>query len=125
MLNLPWQFNRTEAVFIQIEKRLKADILSGKYPPDSQFPSVRQLAAEAAVNPNTMQKALSLLEEGGLLCSRGTLGRFVTGDGEILRKKKDEMRRDVIKSLLSQAHGLGISDRELIEHIEKEKSGNV
>ena len=121
---MPWQFNRTEAVFIQIEKRLEADILSGKYPPDSQFPSVRQLAAEAAVNPNTMQKALSLLEEGGLLCSRGTLGRFVTGDGEILRAKKDEMRREVIKSLLSQAHVLGISGRELIEYIEKEESGN-
>ena len=121
---MPWQFNRTEAVFIQIEKRLKSDILSGKYPPDSQFPSVRQLAAEAAVNPNTMQKALSLLEEEGLLCSRGTLGRFVTGDGEILRKKKDEMRREVIKSLLSQAHDLGISGRELIEYIEKEESGN-
>ena len=83
-----------------------------------------QLAAEAAVNPNTMQKALSLLEEGGLLCSKGTLGRFVTGDGEILRKKRDEMRREVIKSLLSQAHGLGISGRELIEYIEKEESEN-
>ena len=121
---MPWQFNRTEAVFVQIEKRLQADILSGKYPPESQFPSVRQLAAEAAVNPNTMQKALSLLEEGGLLCSKGTLGRFVTGDGEILRKKRDEMRREVIKSLLSQAHGLGISGRELIEYIEKEESEN-
>ncbi len=121
---MPWQFNRTEAVFIQIEKRLKTDILSGKYPPDSQFPSVRQLAAEAAVNPNTMQKALSLLEKGGLLCSKGTLGRFVTNDAEILRKKKDEMRREVIKSLLSQAHGLGISGRELIEYIEREETEN-
>ena len=82
---MSWQFNRTEAVFLQIEKRLKREILVGKYPPDSQFPSVRQLAAEAAVNPNTMQKALSLLEDEGLLYSKGTLGRFVTNDEETLR----------------------------------------
>ena len=121
---MSWQFNRTEAVFSQIEKRLKRDIFSGKYLPDTQFPSVRQLAAEAAVNPNTMQKALSLLEEGGLLYSKGTLGRFVTGDKEILQKGKEEMRREVVISLLSQARELGISGRELIEYIEREENIN-
>lgn len=121
---MSWQFNRTEAVFSQIEKRLKRDIFSGKYLPDTQFPSVRQLAAEAAVNPNTMQKALSLLEEDGLLYSKGTLGRFVTGDKEILQKGKEEMRREVVISLLSQARELGISGSELIEYIEREENIN-
>lgn len=122
---MPWLFNRTEAVFIQIEKRLKRDILAGKYLPDSQFPSVRQLAAEAAVNPNTMQKALSLLEEDGLLYSKGTLGRFVTSDKDILERGREEMRREVIEGLISQARELGISNKELIEYIEKEGDNNV
>ena len=117
---MSWQFNRTEAVFLQIEKRLKLDILKGKYPSDSQFPSVRQLAFEAAVNPNTMQKALSLLEEEGLLYSKGTAGRFVTADASILKKGKEDMRRELIVALLSQARELGISDKELIEYIETE-----
>ena len=64
---MPWQFNQTEAVFLQIANRLKREILSGKYAPDEQLPSVRQLAAEAAVNPNTVQKSLTFLEEQGLL----------------------------------------------------------
>ena len=55
---MAWQFNSQEAVFIQIANRLRGDILKGIYPPDSQIPSVRHLATDAAVNPNTMQKAL-------------------------------------------------------------------
>ena len=121
---MSWQFNRTEAVFLQIEKRLKREILVGKYPPDSQFPSVRQLAAEAAVNPNTMQKALSLLEDEGLLYSKGTLGRFVTSDAQTLRNAKDEMQKEVVTTLLAQARELGISGKELIEYIEMEEDQN-
>ena len=121
---LSWQFNRTEAVFLQIEKRLKREILVGKYPPDSQFPSVRQLAAEVAVNPNTMQKALLLLENEGLLYSKGTLGRFVTSDAQTLRNAKDEMQKEVVTTLLAQARELGISGKELIEYIEMEEDQN-
>ena len=122
---MPWLFNRTEVVFLQIKKRLKTDILKGKYPPDSQFPTVRQLASEATVNPNTMQKALSLLEEEGLLYSKGTLGRFVTNDTELLKKGKEDVRRELITALLSQARELGISERELIEFIETEEKERV
>ena len=121
---MSWQFNRTEAVFLQIEKRLKREILVGKYPPDSQFPSVRQLAAEVAVNPNTMQKALLLLENEGLLYSKGTLGRFVTSDAQTLRNAKDEMQKEVVTTLLAQARELGISGKELIEYIEMEEDQN-
>ena len=62
----PWKFNSREAVFVQIASRLRGEILRGKYQPDQQIPPVRQLAFEAAVNPNTMQKALTVLEEEGL-----------------------------------------------------------
>ena len=118
---MAWQFNGNQAVFVQISDRLRKDIISGKYPPNSQIPSVRQLAFEAAVNPNTMQKALSVLEEEGLLCTHGTVGRFVTSDSDVLENTCDVIRRKKIKELLEEARELGISSDELIEYIKKEE----
>lgn len=117
---MPWQFNRTEAVFVQIARRLRNDILSGKYPQDRQFPPVRQLAAEAAVNPNTMQKALLCLEREGLLYARGTVGRFVTTDRAVLDAARERMRRETVRGFLEEARALGITKAELIKFIEEE-----
>ena len=115
-----WQFNGREAVFLQISDRLRWEILGGKYSPDEQFPSVRQLAAEAAVNPNTMQKALVYLEEEGLLHAHGTVGRFVTSDQEILNAARERMRRKTVRHWLTEAKAFGISTEELIQYIKEE-----
>ena len=117
---MPWQFNGREAVFLQLADRLRWDILSGKYAPEEQFPSVRQLAAEAAVNPNTMQKALAHLEEEQLLCSHGTVGRFVTADTEILAATREKMRRKTVRHWLAESKALGITTEELIHYIKEE-----
>ena len=77
---MTWQFRGHSPVYRQIVRHIRADILNGCYQPDEQIPPVRQLAMEAGVNPNTMQRALSALEDEGLLVSRGTVGRFVTSD---------------------------------------------
>jgi len=61
-------------------ERIQHDIISGTYKPGDKLPSVRELAMEASVNPNTMQKALSELERIGLVHSRRTSGRFITED---------------------------------------------
>ena len=118
---MPWEFNRTEAVFIQIAKRLEREILSGQYAPDGQLPSVRQLAAEASVNPNTVQKALQHLEEEGLLYTKGTVGRFVTPDATVIERMRDRLRRETIRSWLAQLHELDISTDELIQFIKEEE----
>ncbi len=117
---MSWQFNSTEAVFIQIADRLRAEIISGKYAPDSQIPTVRQLAFEVSVNPNTMQKALALLEEEGLLYTRSTVGRFITSDTEVLCAVRERMRREAVQKLINEARALGISKKELITMIEEE-----
>ena len=117
---MSWQFNGSEAVFMQIANRLRYEIVSGKYPPDSQIPAVRQLAFEAAVNPNTMQKALTVLEDEGLLHSKGTVGRFVTSDGERLEEACETMKRRAVKSWLTEASLLGITAEELIKYIKEE-----
>lgn len=117
---MSWQFNHTEAVFLQIANRLRADILNGKYLPDEQVPSVRHLAAEAAVNPNTVQKALTLLEEEGILYTKGTVGRFITSDEATLDTAREKMRRESVRRWLNEARTLGISPEELINYIQKE-----
>ncbi len=117
---MAWQFHGGESVYLQIVKRLRGQILSGVFLPDTQIPSVRQLATEAAVNPNTMQKALTYLEEEGLLYTKGTLGRFVTADQAVLADAKEKMRKEAVRGWLTEARCLGISKDELIQYIQKE-----
>lgn len=118
---MAWAFNQKEAVYLQIADRLRRDVLSGHYPPDGQIPTVRQLAFDAAVNPNTVQKALLLLEEEGLLYTKGTVGRFVTSNEEILRLTAERVRRGVIRRWLTEARELGMTTEEIIHYIQKEE----
>lgn len=120
---MPWKFNGSEAVFLQIAGRLRVDIVSGKYPPDTQIPPVRQLAYEASVNPNTMQKALALLEEEGLLHTKGTQGRFVTSEKKVIATAYKRIKREAVRRFIDNARSLGIDDAELIDYI-KEEIGN-
>ena len=85
---MTWKFDSKIPVSLQLTHKLRIDILSGKYSPGEQFPPVRQLAYDASVNPNTVQKALTSLESEGLLITRGTVGRFVTDDESALTKAK-------------------------------------
>ena len=121
---MAWQFNQREPVFLQIANRLRGDILRGEYDPEVQFPSVRQLAAEASVNPNTMQKALSYLEEEGLLYTKGTVGRFVTVDEKTLSASRERMRRDFARRAIEESLAVGMSADELIDYIKKEVEEN-
>ena len=116
---MAWQFNGTQAVFIQIADRLRREIANGNYPSGAQIPTVRQLAFEASVNPNTMQRALVLLEEEGLLISHGTVGRFVTSDTAVLENAKEKIRRETVERFLSEAEALGIPLLELIDYIKE------
>ena len=99
---------------------MRAEIVNGTYRADEQIPPVRQLAFEASVNPNTMQKALSMLEEEGLLHARGTVGRFVTSDAAVLNTAGNRMRRETVRSWLAEAKALGISKEELIQFIKED-----
>ena len=117
---MAWQLHNREPVFLQLASHIRADILDGKYPPNSQIPSVRQLACEASVNPNTMQRALTELENEGLLSSHGTVGRFVTSDHTVLEKAKQAVRQNLLRTLLLEAKSFGITKDELLQFIQKE-----
>ena len=118
-----WNFNQREPVFLQIASKIKRDILLGKYPPGSQIPAVRQLAFDASVNPNTMQKALATLEAEGLLYARNTLGRFVTEDSDALARARADVKRATLEKLVLEAIEVGIGYEEIIEYVKERKDG--
>ena len=117
---MAWSFNNVEPVSIQIARRLRQDILRGRFQTNEQIPPVRQLAFEASVNPNTMQKALVKLEEEGLLHTRGTVGRFVTSDRDALARARETLRRESVVGWIREAEALGMSREEMIRYINKE-----
>ena len=75
---MDWNFRNDQPIYSQLTQRLTEAIVSGIYAPGEKLPSVRELAVEAGVNPNTVQRALSELERDGLVFSQRTAGRFVT-----------------------------------------------
>ena len=114
---MAWQFTSRAPVYMQIVSRIRADILGGVYPPDSQIPPVRQLALTAGVNPNTMQRAFAVLEAERLFITRGTVGRFITTDTEVLERAREILRQETVLRLVEEAAAVGMTPDELIESI--------
>ena len=108
-----WQFSGDAPIYAQLINQIKRGIVSGAFPPGGRLPSVRDLAAEAGVNPNTMQRALTELERGGLVYSQRTAGRFVTEDQNMIKEAKRGLAEAQIKSFLAFMAGLGYSREEI------------
>jgi len=106
-------------IYLQLVDRIKRQIAAGKYSPGDRFPSVRELALEAAVNPNTMQRALSTLEADGLLITSRTAGRTVTTQEELIRSMKEQIATEEYERFYQAMLELGY-DEEGIETFIKE-----
>lgn len=114
---MAWHFTSRAPVYLQIVSRIRADILGGVYKADEQIPPVRQLAFEAGVNPNTMQRAFAVLEDEQLFVTRGTVGRFITTDTAVLERAREALRRETVARLLEEAKAVGLEPDQLIEAI--------
>ncbi len=110
-----WNLASDRPVFIQIMEKLKLDIVTGYYLPGDKLPSVRDLAAEAAVNPNTMQRAFSELEREGLVYTQRTNGRFITEDTDLIDLLKQKMALDAISGFLKSMQQLGFSGEDALQ----------
>ena len=115
---MAWNLNSDRPIFIQIVERIEMDIISGKYKPGDKLPSVRDLAAEAAVNPNTMQKAFTELERTGLVFSQRTTGRFITEDETMIKQLKTETATEHIREFLKSMEYLGFTRPEILELVQ-------
>ena len=114
---MPWNLDNDRPIYLQLMERIQHDIISGVYQPGDKLPSVRDLAVEAAVNPNTMQKALSELERYGLVHSQRTSGRFITDDTAMLKEMRTELAQEHIRDFFKQMRKLGFSDEDTLEMI--------
>ena len=114
---MAWSFTTDKPVYIQIAERIISSVISGEYKSGEQIPSVRQLALEAAVNPNTVQHAFSDLENEGLIVSRGTLGRFVTEDTNIIEKARQKLAEQTVGCFIEKIKKLSVSQDEIITMI--------
>ena len=122
-----WKFQTDRPIYAQLVEQVKQKIITGVYPPGSKMPSVLELAAEASVNPNTMQRAFSQLEQEGLLYTQRTSGRFVTEDQGRITAMKEELARELIRSFLENMEQLGYTSsqaQELIAKSRKEVAGH-
>ncbi len=122
---MPWNLDNERPIYLQLMEQIRRDIVAGTYRPGDRLPSVRDLALDAAVNPNTMQKALSELERVGLVHSQRTSGRFITEDKAMLEKLKEELAAEQIREFFEKMRQLGFENSEtltLIQTILKEVS---
>lgn len=112
---MKWHIDADRPVYIQLVEQMKIKIVAGEYQAGERIPSVRELAAEAAVNPNTMQKALAELERTGLMYSQRTSGRFITDDKNMIDDLKKEIAMEQIDTFISNMAAIGISKTEIME----------
>lgn len=111
---MAWNLDSDQPVFLQIAERIQMDILSGRYQPGDRLPSVRELAGEAAVNPNTMQKAFSELERIGLVYAQRTAGRFITEDTAMIERLKNAAAQKKTTEFVASMQQLGFTKEEIL-----------
>ena len=114
---MPWDFKSDRPIYTQLIEQIKLMIFSGIYPPGSKLSSVRDMAQEAAVNPNTMQRALTKLEEEGLIITHRTSGRSITEDLDLIREARTKVAKEQISEFLEKMQKLGLEQKELLSII--------
>ncbi|MCI8841031.1 GntR family transcriptional regulator [uncultured Oscillibacter sp.] len=117
---MQWQFSNDAPIYTQLIQQVKVGIVTGAFPPGERLPSVRDMATEAGVNPNTMQRALAELERDGLVYSQRTAGRFVTEDNTMINQAKRSLAERHVKTFLEAMLRLGFQKDEIIDLISKE-----
>ena len=115
---MDWSFNNDMPIYTQLVDKIKLSIVSGQLPPGEKLSTVRDLAAEAKVNPNTMQRAFQELERAGLVFSQRSSGRYVTEDVEIIMEAKKAMARQYVQRFMKSMEQLGYTGEEILHLLE-------
>ncbi len=118
---MEWQIAAGRPVYIQLVEQLERAVVTGAYPPGERVPAVRDLAAQAQVNPNTMQRALAEMESRGLLVTQRTTGRTVTSDTALIAKTRQALAASLAQDFLAQAKALGLTREEILALLQQEE----
>ena len=119
MIGMAWELDADRPIYAQLVERIQKEIVSGKYQPGEKLPSVRDLAAVAAVNPNTMQKAFAELERSGLIVTQRTSGRTVTEDSELIRNTREQLAAGHVRNFMNNMQELGYQKEEIKDFFDK------
>ena len=116
---MQWKLSDDRPIYVQLMETITAAIASGPLAAGSRLPSVREMAAQAGVNPNTMQRALAELERDGLLYSQRTAGRFVTDQSDRITQKRKELAMQQIRIFLSSMKEMGYTSEQTLNLIQQ------
>ena len=116
--DVAWSFENGIPIYQQIITKLKMQIAAGIYQPDDRLPPVRELAMDAGVNPNTMQRALAQMEQEGVLYTNRPAGRHVASDPEKIRSLRKQIAEDEIARMFGKLQGIGMSKEEIMAAVD-------
>ena len=116
---MEWNFKNGIPIYTQIVDEMTMRIASGAYKPGEKLPSVRDLAMDAGVNPNTMQRALSELERQGLVFSERTSGRFVTKEDDVLKTLHERLAKKYFEEFADKLRKIGMSGEQIAEAVRR------
>ena len=111
---MSWEFQDHLPIYAQLMDTLKRRIITGRYLPGEKLPSVRELAAEAGINPNTVQRAFSELEREGLIYTQRATGKYVTENANEIKSARQALAKTQVAELLSNMQSLGYSVGDVI-----------
>ena len=112
-------FDNKTPIYMQLVDKIRLNIVSGKFKKGERLLSVRELALEFKVNPNTMQKALVELEQEGLIYTQRTSGKFVTENEEVIREAKYTLAMDKVKTFMQDMESIGINKSEILLYLQE------
>lgn len=112
---IEFSFDSNRPIYIQLVEQLESYIISGKIPPGERLSSVRDLALQAKVNPNTMQRALTELEDIGLIYTERTNGKFVTTNTELINQHREHFITNKLQNFLLEMSELGFDQKTIIK----------
>lgn len=118
---MEYQFDNDKPIYLQMVELIKTEIISGRLKCGEKIPSVRELAVQAKVNPNTVQKALAELEWCGLIYTERTNGKFVTENKSIIKAYRDGIINEKVESFLKDMIHIGVSEDEIREYLDSKK----
>ena len=116
---MAWTFKDDRPIYSQLVEQIKIKIISGEWELGSRLSSVRELAEQAGVNPNTMQRALAELERDGLVHSKRTSGRFVTEDEDMIKGVREAVAAENIAAFMESMKRLGFTESEIMDEFNK------
>lgn len=111
---MSWEFQDHLPIYAQLMDTLKRRIVTGRYLPGEKLPSVRKLAAEAGINPNTVQRAFSELEREGLIYTQRATGKYVTENEADIKSAREDLARTQVADFLRAMQSLGFSVGDVI-----------